>query len=1381
VTVNPNHLADIRAGTEAECVRSGSGYRIGPTLVLTARHVLLDDDGGILPKVEVWLGHPEFGSPRPYPAQVVDWRPPGGLDVALLRIAGAPAYGPPVHWGRLTGTDTVPYTGLGFPHFAEYTPGDRNVEQLTGNLNPLSIGPDGCIPIDQDAHPVTGHAAGGDRRVRHWSGVSGAAIFSNPPPSSSGAVRRLLIGVVVADDTEFGGARLHAVPVAALWRDERFTALLAADTGARPVLESVELQGLLRPERRAHPAGTPGSLLAADREIVPFQGREDLLRRLSEWRDAPEPFGIQLITGEGGQGKTRLAREFAARCPSDWVVGFLDAPHPSLEENGGPTAEVIARLCRTAKPVLVIADYAESTPQRVSALVQALLSNAPQRPVRLLLLARSAQHWWDTLRSQLEKEHPNALSPPIQLGPLLPATAGPDARLEEFARALAAFAPHLSAFPELPSADWAALARQVRANRPDLDDEQFGNVLNLHMTALIALLRAATGQDPSLITDPEQELAAHERGYLHRVARRQGLLDPGVLSDRTDPDRRRVEALRALDRALAAAILTGPCDDDRARAVAGLASERHAEDVAGWLATLYPPAPEEHAAGIAIGVVMPDRLAERLVGEILTEQPGTLDRITPLVGDTDTAQRCLTVLARAAVRPAFRTELDDQIEHLIAGAPERYAAAAQFTALAVERPDPLINGLLVLGHRDAEEFQRQIAQVADGLPEQSVKHAWLLVDIAQLHAQLLAALADSDPDAYLPALAASLTNLGIRLQNVGRLQAGLVIHQAATKLYKAAALRDGRYLPDLITAHQNLAIPANALGLKKGAFPMSRDVVEAFEVLAEVDRDTFLPHLASALNNYAALAAQSGRRKEALATFRRAREMFEELAARDPDVFLPRIAGVFDNISILLGEMGKQKEGLAAARRAVEIFERLVQRDADAYLPDLAKAVRNLAARLVGVGQHTEALAASERAVELTERIAEVNPDPVLMELVIAVHNHAVILALLGRGEEASAAARRARELYGQAVQVNPDVANAKLESSLNQFPNQLSEIKRLKEVQAAAERAVVLYKQLAKNGRAANKQDLAESLIVISNRFSEMGSPVAAFAAAHRAVKLLERLSKRDPDANLPSLAWALYNLANSHRSIGRRKAASKAYRRAIEIYERLAEDDPDAFRPGLAMSLHNLAIVLGELERPAEGMVAARRAVEIYERLAEDRPEDFLPDLAEALSTLSHRLALTGRQQEAVAAAARAVEIYERLAESDPERYRQDHLSSLVNLALWKINNVGFARELNRLVKAFSAAVSGSAVDRASLKERVDSLLRSDALADQADREMVKELVDMLFHAYEIDAEGAAQARDGEEQHDRAGVDVPDIGGASTRRPRRQNWIGRMLRRNR
>jgi len=98
----------------------------------------------------------------------------------------------------------------------------------------------------------------------------------------------------------------------------------------------VELQGLLRPERRAHPAGTPGSLLAADREIVPFQGREDLLRRLSEWRDAPEPFGIQLITGEGGQGKTRLAREFAARCPSDWVVGFLDAPTRAWRRTAAP-------------------------------------------------------------------------------------------------------------------------------------------------------------------------------------------------------------------------------------------------------------------------------------------------------------------------------------------------------------------------------------------------------------------------------------------------------------------------------------------------------------------------------------------------------------------------------------------------------------------------------------------------------------------------------------------------------------------------------------------------------------------------------------------------------------------------------------------------------------------------------------------------------------------------------------------------------------------------------------------------------------------------------------------------------------------------------------
>jgi len=53
-------LADVRAGTEARAESCGSGYLIGPRLVLTARHVVTGK-GGLWPQVEVRIGHPGFG------------------------------------------------------------------------------------------------------------------------------------------------------------------------------------------------------------------------------------------------------------------------------------------------------------------------------------------------------------------------------------------------------------------------------------------------------------------------------------------------------------------------------------------------------------------------------------------------------------------------------------------------------------------------------------------------------------------------------------------------------------------------------------------------------------------------------------------------------------------------------------------------------------------------------------------------------------------------------------------------------------------------------------------------------------------------------------------------------------------------------------------------------------------------------------------------------------------------------------------------------------------------------------------------------------------------------------------------------------------------
>ena len=66
----------------------------------------------------------------------------------------------------------------------------------------------------------------------------------------------------------------------------------------------------------------PSRLLDARSQVVDFTGRAQELQDLLEWRDAPRAaLSVRLLHGPGGQGKTRLATQFAQLSGrADWTV-----------------------------------------------------------------------------------------------------------------------------------------------------------------------------------------------------------------------------------------------------------------------------------------------------------------------------------------------------------------------------------------------------------------------------------------------------------------------------------------------------------------------------------------------------------------------------------------------------------------------------------------------------------------------------------------------------------------------------------------------------------------------------------------------------------------------------------------------------------------------------------------------------------------------------------------------------------------------------------------------------------------------------------------------------------------------------------------------------
>ena len=1237
-------LADVRVGTADQQRSGGSGYLVGQRLVLTCRHVVADDQERLWPRLEVWLGHPGDGPRRRAGAEVV-WVHPD-RDAALLRIEGEPFPGGSlVRWGWFTGPDPAPYTGMGYPEFTDYESG-RGVEQLGGMLPPLGMGADGAYVLNQGSAPET--AAG-----RAWPGVSGAAVFC----------QGLLTAVVIKDDRAFGNRRLHAVPVSTLTAEPGFARLVTEDIGTAPTLEAVELAEFLQPPATQILARTPGSLLAAAVEAVEFTGREGELAELAAWRDSGEGFAVMLVTGEGGQGKTRLARHFAALArEARWAGGFLAAraATPASGEGGGKlqsTVELARRVREASRPVLLIADYAETRPDDIAALVDVLDSSPPAHPARILLLSRTAGAWWANLTEALGPHITHRMS-------LDPLTGADQTRHDAYAAAVTGLARHLAALPDplaerVSGQSWSTLAEQLATNPPELDDPRLGNALSLQITALTDLLAAAAGQAP-VGGFGERELVGHERGYLRRAAARRRLFSPCMLSDRADDDERAAEAWTALERALAGLILLGPCDANQAQAIGGLASGDRPGEVVNWLAALYPPPGEE----FSLGAVQPDRLAELLLGPVLIQETGLLGQVGALTASMDGAFTVLFTLARTAAHPAF-VSISEQAADLIASRPDPFAVAAPVLAATLPQPGPLQDGLLRLGQHNPRGFQQTAFTALNQLPDISVSGALFSVALTTVMMGILRPLAETDPGVYRPYLADYLNNLGARLAYAGQRQAALAPAQEAADTYRQlAATNPDAHLPYLAAALNNLGNRLGEAGQRQAALAPAQEAADTYRQLAATNPDAHLPGLAMALNNLGARLGEAGQRQAALAPAQEAADTYRQLAATNPDAHLPGLAMALNNLGARLGEAGQRQAALAPAQEAVTIRRQLATANPDAYVPDLATALNNLGARLGEAGQPQAALASVRETAEIYRQLAMTNPDAYLPHLANALDNLGNRLADAGQPQAALAPAQEAADTYRQLIAVNPDAHLPYLAGALNNLGARLGEAGQRQAALAPAQEAADTYRQLATANPDAYLPDLASALNNLGNRLAEAGQPQAALAPAQEAVTIRRRLIAANPDAYLPDLASALNDLGSRLGDTGQRQAALAPAQEAADTYRQLIAANAEAHLPGLASALNNLGIRLADAGQRDAALAAAQEAADTYRQLATAEPGAYLPDLATALTNLGNRLAEAGQPQAALAPAQEAADTCRQLATTNHGAYLPDLANALNNL---------------------------------------------------------------------------------------------------------------------